>query len=120
MLDDYLAAIVIGPSSIPPDEWFFDLLAVPFSSETQAATRRDRWSNFQNFRGISHRRRCVCHQRRQVLRRLARLRADMQREDHAGQGGQATALQHRREVGVDEERVPAGYRQAGLHGGAHP
>jgi uncharacterized protein len=26
MLDGYLAAIVIGPRSIPPDEWFFDLL----------------------------------------------------------------------------------------------
>ena len=26
MLDGYLAAIVIGPCSIPPDEWFFDLL----------------------------------------------------------------------------------------------
>jgi uncharacterized protein len=26
MLDGYLAAIVVGPSSIPPDEWFFDLL----------------------------------------------------------------------------------------------
>ena len=26
MLDGYLAAIVIGPTSIPPDEWFFDLL----------------------------------------------------------------------------------------------
>jgi len=26
MLDGYLAAIVIGPCSIPPHEWFFDLL----------------------------------------------------------------------------------------------
>ena len=26
MLDGYLAAIVIGPCLIPPDEWFFDLL----------------------------------------------------------------------------------------------
>jgi uncharacterized protein len=26
MLDGYLAAIVIGPCSIPPNEWFFDLL----------------------------------------------------------------------------------------------
>ena len=26
MLDGYLAAIVVGPSSISPDEWFFDLL----------------------------------------------------------------------------------------------
>ncbi len=26
MLDGYLAAIVVGPSSIPPDEWFLDLL----------------------------------------------------------------------------------------------
>ncbi len=26
MLDGYLAAIIIGPTSIPPDEWFFDLL----------------------------------------------------------------------------------------------
>jgi uncharacterized protein len=26
MLDGYLAAIVVGPTSIPPDEWFFDLL----------------------------------------------------------------------------------------------
>jgi uncharacterized protein len=26
MLDGYLAAIVVGPSSIPTDEWFFDLL----------------------------------------------------------------------------------------------
>ena len=26
MLDGYLTAIVIGPCSIPPDEWFVDLL----------------------------------------------------------------------------------------------
>jgi uncharacterized protein len=26
MLDGYLAAIVVGPTSISPDEWFFDLL----------------------------------------------------------------------------------------------
>jgi uncharacterized protein len=26
MLDGYLAAIVVGPCSIPPNEWFFDLL----------------------------------------------------------------------------------------------
>ncbi len=26
MLDGYLAAIVVGPCSIPPHEWFFDLL----------------------------------------------------------------------------------------------
>lgn len=26
MLDGYLAAIIIGPCSISPDEWFFDLL----------------------------------------------------------------------------------------------
>ena len=26
MLDGYLAAVVIGPRSIPPDEWFVDLL----------------------------------------------------------------------------------------------
>ena len=26
MLDGYLAAIVVGPTSIPPDEWFLDLL----------------------------------------------------------------------------------------------
>ncbi|WP_459698202.1 UPF0149 family protein [Acidisoma sp. C75] len=26
MLDGYLAAIVVGPSAIPPDEWFLDLL----------------------------------------------------------------------------------------------
>ncbi len=26
MLDGYLAAIIVGPCSIPPDEWFFDLL----------------------------------------------------------------------------------------------
>jgi uncharacterized protein len=26
MLDGFLAAIVVGPCSIPPDEWFFDLL----------------------------------------------------------------------------------------------
>ena len=26
MLDGYLTAIVIGPCSIPPDEWFIDLL----------------------------------------------------------------------------------------------
>ena len=26
MLDGYLAVIIIGPRSIPPDEWFFDLL----------------------------------------------------------------------------------------------
>jgi len=28
MLDGYLAAIVIGPCSIPPEEWFVDLLGV--------------------------------------------------------------------------------------------
>jgi uncharacterized protein len=28
MLDGYLTAIVIGPCSIPPDEWFVDLLGV--------------------------------------------------------------------------------------------
>src|SRR6202034_3789169 len=27
MLDGYLTAIVIGPRSIPPDEWFADLLS---------------------------------------------------------------------------------------------
>jgi uncharacterized protein len=26
MLDGYLAAIIVGPCSISPDEWFFDLL----------------------------------------------------------------------------------------------
>jgi hypothetical protein len=26
MLDGHLATIVVGPNSIPPDEWFFDLL----------------------------------------------------------------------------------------------
>ena len=26
MLDGYLAAVIVGPRSIPPDEWFFDLL----------------------------------------------------------------------------------------------
>jgi uncharacterized protein len=26
MLDGYLTAIIIGPCSIPPDEWFVDLL----------------------------------------------------------------------------------------------
>jgi uncharacterized protein len=26
MLDGYLAAIIVGPRSVPPDEWFFDLL----------------------------------------------------------------------------------------------
>jgi uncharacterized protein len=26
MLDGYLAAVIAGPRSIPPDEWFFDLL----------------------------------------------------------------------------------------------
>jgi uncharacterized protein len=26
MLDGYLAATIAGPCSIPPDEWFFDLL----------------------------------------------------------------------------------------------
>ena len=26
MLDGYLTAIVVGPCSIPPDEWFVDLL----------------------------------------------------------------------------------------------
>lgn len=26
MLDGYLAAIIVSPTSIPPDEWFFDLL----------------------------------------------------------------------------------------------
>jgi uncharacterized protein len=26
MLDGYLAAIIVGPHSIPPDEWFVDLL----------------------------------------------------------------------------------------------
>ncbi len=29
MLDGYLTAIVIGPCSIPPDEWFVDLLGEP-------------------------------------------------------------------------------------------
>ena len=34
MLDGYLAAIVVGPCSIPPDEWFFDLLGAKGSIGT--------------------------------------------------------------------------------------
>jgi uncharacterized protein len=42
MLDGYLTAVVIGPHSIPPDEWFVDLLGergriVTASGETLAA-----------------------------------------------------------------------------------
>jgi uncharacterized protein len=29
MLDGYVTVVVIGPCSIPPDEWFFDLLGAP-------------------------------------------------------------------------------------------
>ena len=39
MLDGYLAAIVIGPCSIPPDEWFFDLLGAEGSIATAQGNR---------------------------------------------------------------------------------
>ena len=39
MLDGYLAAIVVGPCSIPPDEWFFDLLGATGSIATAQGKR---------------------------------------------------------------------------------
>ena len=38
MLDGYLTAIVIGPCSIPPDEWFVDLLGAGGRIATAAGT----------------------------------------------------------------------------------
>jgi uncharacterized protein len=39
MLDGYLAAIVVGPCSIPPDEWFLDLLGAKGSIATVRGKR---------------------------------------------------------------------------------
>ncbi len=41
MLDGYLAAIVIGPCSIPPHEWFFDLLGEKGNIATAHGKRLD-------------------------------------------------------------------------------
>ena len=39
MLDGYIAAIVVGPCSIPQDEWFFDLLGAKGSIATAQGKR---------------------------------------------------------------------------------
>jgi len=39
MLDGYLAAIVVGPCSIPPNEWFFDLLGAKGNIATARGRR---------------------------------------------------------------------------------
>ena len=39
MLDGYLAAIVVGPCSIPPNEWFFDLLGAKGNIATAQGKR---------------------------------------------------------------------------------
>ncbi len=41
MLDGYLAAIVVGPCSIPPHEWFFDLLGEKGNIATAHGKRLD-------------------------------------------------------------------------------
>ena len=55
MLDGYLTAIVIGPRSIPPDEWFVDLLGEHGHIATRVrhdAGRRSRQSSAR-FNAIS-------------------------------------------------------------------
>jgi len=41
MLDGYLTAIIVGPRSIPPSEWFDDLFGARGDHDDRRAVQRD-------------------------------------------------------------------------------
>jgi len=54
MLDGYLAAIIVGPRSISPNEWFFDLLGTRGNiGSAQGKTLRAIMAVVERFNAIS-------------------------------------------------------------------